>query len=1298
MSNSMKSFVPQEDDVDLFSDDEDAKEDQVQQEDTVVQSMDAIPVADMSEKANVPEEDDEDLFSIDSSDDEADLRRSKVDKDSTENNFEQDSDLFSSDSSDDEADLRRSSTSLDISPARLENGSSSMRNEGKSLTSQMKETAQAPLNCNISIESQSPLSNNQEKNSAPELCSVTPPLSTFAPKPGQVMNQEKSKSTIPENDSRSHSISNENSHGTKEISPPPVNDTSSHPHRNRKKVVLTDATKKKRKLVARKTIVSKSRTHQNFCNVGKKVLERKRFRYHDGDVEEIEIPSLQMKKGHGKIAFKSNPQLERKETSSEWFDCVGSRTLQDAGWKKGNFGLYKLKEKTGKVYASKKSFLLIMRDPKIKEIWTKDIEEERKRSLIDYMESDYVRYRLERKFLFQEMVRNTTIPFAGSVSRSSTGAEANQVSNKSTNDVITLNGQEQRTERKSNLNDTGSNVEREKDIPTYLGDESEFLMDAEVFEQVTTKFSSLEISMQRVGFTTTIKCKGEKAKLDEALKEIEKFVKKRISVYNASKLATEDDNLETDVILDSTVDLGFKSTRSDDGIWINTFSEDGQLQSILGKSVRCALIVKMGLMNNGVMKDVKTNNDRNKIGKQALSAFKKSGKDEDKYILARVILRKDENLEDMNVKKIKPHKNGSFVRHRQNQTPYRGKYTYKFSSKSALKVLSKFNSDRSITSQKAKKKTKGTHDSKASPEKTAKTSKISDKSAQNDYNHFCEKTRGVRDIEFGTIGGINKHSIKKYMWTVHKEKHGDSCNPDCSCVLDIGEIVKEVEKKLIEEMQSKIPNWDEIQRKGFSSDFCSKFTPSVQTEFPNDSPEQVLSKLVKMWNQGHMTNKAFGFHCNPSCNCKSAWNDLFRPICKNESTQQTKKRAKEVSKTQEVKAKKPRMHQYGQLKKHQKALQKDVAPQLEDGDQLQKLGQQDRHLPATAKEAIKNSQSNLKSVSKKKPYLGSILDKMPSNQPPQPPPSSFNYFASNMHRRLSTNPTPSIIRRYCDHKLSTPRHREKNDQHHAKRILRSKKHSSSGNKVRFDDSSIEVLEFEKDSSLHIQEIQDENIPRHHILHALFSMNLEDVMRAAKNYDQEFYHRCANLLKDEMKRNKDRIDHLEKDQTLSSSLSTEKETLKESNSNLKNKLIVIKIYLKIEGILLSTLPHLNEDDPSIKNIADPKKAKDSMKDVLRWIENIKEDALKIGIDLDIDASKINEDGESLLHVAVLLGDIDLVKILCEKNAPLRTESKTYKTPLEFAKNLQVSALQKRDFAFAEKYLEIMKILEEKQRRE
>ena len=60
-------------------------------------------------------------------------------------------------------------------------------------------------------------------------------------------------------------------------------------------------------------------------------------------------------------------------------------------------------------------------------------------------------------------------------------------------------------------------------IDFSVWDESEFLMDAEVFEQVTTKFSSLEISMERVGFTTTIKCRGGKAKLDEALKEIEKF-------------------------------------------------------------------------------------------------------------------------------------------------------------------------------------------------------------------------------------------------------------------------------------------------------------------------------------------------------------------------------------------------------------------------------------------------------------------------------------------------------------------------------------------------------------------------------------------------------------------------------------------------------------------------------------------------------------------------------------------------------------------------------------------------------
>ncbi|GFH52869.1 protein MYSM1 [Chaetoceros tenuissimus] len=48
--------------------------------DTRTQSMDVDPVADMPEKSDVLKEDDQDLFSVDSSDDKADLRRSKVEE------------------------------------------------------------------------------------------------------------------------------------------------------------------------------------------------------------------------------------------------------------------------------------------------------------------------------------------------------------------------------------------------------------------------------------------------------------------------------------------------------------------------------------------------------------------------------------------------------------------------------------------------------------------------------------------------------------------------------------------------------------------------------------------------------------------------------------------------------------------------------------------------------------------------------------------------------------------------------------------------------------------------------------------------------------------------------------------------------------------------------------------------------------------------------------------------------------------------------------------------------------------
>mmetsp|Transcript_21886 Transcript_21886/g.26804 ORF Transcript_21886/g.26804 Transcript_21886/m.26804 type:complete len:755 (-) Transcript_21886:870-3134(-) len=65
---------------------------------------------------------------------------------------------------------------------------------------------------------------------------------------------------------------------------------------------------------------------------------------------------------------------------------------------------------------------------------------------------------------------------------------------------------------------------------------------------------------------------------------------------------------------------------------------------------------------------------------------------------------------------------------------------------------------------------------------------------------------------------------------------------------------------------------------GFTSNFCGKFYERILNQFPNDTPSQILERLLKMWKK-HTTQRRFGITCKDNCPCGGSWSDLWLPIC-----------------------------------------------------------------------------------------------------------------------------------------------------------------------------------------------------------------------------------------------------------------------------------------------------------------------------------------------------------------------------------------------------------------------------------
>ena len=427
--------------------------------------------------------------------------------------------------------------------------------------------------------------------------------------------------------------------------------------------------------------------------------------------------------------------------------------------------------------------------------------------------------------------------------------------------------------------------EKCKDFPKYIADSNDLLFTEEILKSI----ESIECKIRMIDSseddeTVELHFRGSEATVDEALGKLIKFAQKEIAGYNSRELLKDENSIEIDIKMNAMDDVGFKARKGTDCLWISEITEGGQLQKIIGTTAkRGVVITEMGLLQDGKWEKVRSIKGKKKLINRAKESFTLSKNEKDKWILLRIYLTKDENIACMDVTHVVP-RNGQRFRCRNG--PYRGKC--RVPERGKIPSKKRQLSARPIDDeQKPAKKTK----TSSPPSERTKINTDKDTS----FQHFSAKMKEVKLIEY-RYKNVHLQAANGSMWNQHKNIFGEHCDSQCSCVAQLKVLTSNVVTDFVSSKQKKDPNWQPSSNIhvpiGFADSFCPKFHAKVQHIFPNDSPENVLSKLVDMWRYGHQKQRQFNGKCNNFCNCAVAWEEVFLPICKGETASKAKAKVK----------------------------------------------------------------------------------------------------------------------------------------------------------------------------------------------------------------------------------------------------------------------------------------------------------------------------------------------------------------------------------------------------------------------
>ena len=449
---------------------------------------------------------------------------------------------------------------------------------------------------------------------------------------------------------------------------------------------------------------------------------------------------------------------------------------------------------------------------------------------------------------------------------------------------------------------------------------------------------------QKDHLTMILHMTGREDLVRDASRKIVSIVRRRIALWNSKALLEDKDTIEVDV--NFNIDkLDFGEIKGHESLWIPSFEDGSQFREVFGaKAHRGAAITEFGIDIKN-LESVSTRQEKEAIVDRARQKNKQ-------VIIARVCIDKNEDLSSIDVDRFVKRGGNIMPRYRNDDTrSYRGRWKHKFHlfvpggrknhqnkntpkptqpqsheqrridlSLFAIPRKRKANGKTAGASSLNKKKT--LPQSQIPPQRNTSSTSLSVSNAQTDqiskrrkandettrasgfkkqkvtpnsdyYKKFTEKMKPVMEIEFRSI---HKQSIKGILWAAHKKNFGNECNENCRCASQLEVLTKDVvsdyvSKKSKEEKDFKLDD-QAYNSPGFAKYFCPKFIDFVRSSFPNDSSQQILSKLIDMWQNIHTKTMRFGSSCSDECPCLDGWTVKFLPHLKGDDQKKGDKKKK----------------------------------------------------------------------------------------------------------------------------------------------------------------------------------------------------------------------------------------------------------------------------------------------------------------------------------------------------------------------------------------------------------------------
>lgn len=239
-----------------------------------------------------------------------------------------------------------------------------------------------------------------------------------------------------------------------------------------------------------------------------------------------------------------------------------------------------------------------------------------------------------------------------------------------------------------------------KTFPKYYENDSrqqEIIVDG-LLRQCSQHFPSVKISRAVTAsseYSTVLEFKGDtEDNMSRARSFLEQKVTRLIDNHNAKTLLKSGDKcIEVDIKLDVSFQqrgkLGIENNFTDtkNGLWVRKFEDKGQLPSVLGKSIQCALITHVKCCSDSTFEAVISKDFWNKALMKARSTWKRTLNDSDKWVIARVCLL-DTDAESIDMDFVQSDSSGRHSIKYRNGTLYRDPASSTLNSPIAKRGLS----------------------------------------------------------------------------------------------------------------------------------------------------------------------------------------------------------------------------------------------------------------------------------------------------------------------------------------------------------------------------------------------------------------------------------------------------------------------------------------------------------------------------------------------------------------------------------------------------------------------------------